>query len=510
MESTAPASAYSHPQLIQLIQHPPPEYDIAVGAVQGAEALVRDMQQALMQAEQQLAQAQAQLQQTIPAQQEHRQLVQKLQAMQCACWNRSLSAELSGLILAKTSRYNVRMVAVSCPLLRDTVNAAEPIKFEVSPWSRARIAAGGYHTVCVDAGGRVFAWGLNMFGQLVVGDTENRVVPTLVTGLLKSKTMVQVAAGYYHTACLTTDGLVCVCGDGDYGKLGVGDTERRVVPTLVRGELEGRKVLQVVAGGLHTVCVTEDGSVFAFGCNEEGQLGVGDTENRLAPTLLRGELENKSVLQVAAGFQHTVFVTADGLVFATGGNDVGQLGVGDTEERLVSTLVTGQLQSKTAVYVAAGDNHTLCITSDGSVFSWGCNDNGQLGVGDAENAHTPTLVTDLQGKQVTHVAAGACHTICSTADGSVFTWGQGDDGQLGLGDEGDDMLVPTLVRGELINKAVVQVAPGTQHSACVTEDGSVYTWGDNEQGQLGQQDVDDANLPVLVRALDANANVKSD
>ena len=72
------------------------------------------------------------------------------------------------------------------------------------------------------------------------------------------------------------------------------------------------------------------------------------------------------------------------------------------------------------------------------------------------------------------------------------------------------MLVPTLVRGELINKAVVQVAPGTQHSACVTEDGSVYTWGDNEQGQLGQQDVDDANLPVLVRALDANANVKSD
>merc|ERR1719345_63801 len=112
-----------------------------------------------MQAKQQLAQAQAQLQQTIPAQQEHRQLVRELQAMQCACWNRSLSAELSGLILGKTSRSTVRMVAASCPLLRDTVNAAEPIKFEVSPWAQTRIAAGSAYTLCVNAGGRLFGWG---------------------------------------------------------------------------------------------------------------------------------------------------------------------------------------------------------------------------------------------------------------------------------------------------------------------------------------------------------------
>ena len=145
--------------------------------VHGAEALVQDMKQALMQAEQQLAQAQAQLQQTTPAQQEHRQLVRELQLAQCACWNRSLSAELSGLILGKTSRYNVRMAAVTCPLLRDTVNAAEPIRFETSPWAQTRIggiAAGGYHTVCVNMGGRVFAWGKSHQGQLGVGDTEKR------------------------------------------------------------------------------------------------------------------------------------------------------------------------------------------------------------------------------------------------------------------------------------------------------------------------------------------------
>ena len=504
-----PAIFYSHPRLIQLIQQRQPEYDDALDAVQDARALVRDMNQALAQAERQLTQAEVQLQLTIPAQQERLQLVRELQATQCACWNRSLSAELSRLILGKTSRYNTRMMAVSCPLLRDTVDAAEPIKFEVSPWAQTRIAAGDAHTLCVSAGGRLFGWGNNEDGQLGVGDKENRVVPTLITGLLKTKTVVQVTAGWQHTACLTEDGLLYVCGQGNSGRLGVGDTEGRVVPTLVRGELQGRKVLQVAAGGGHTMCVTEGGAVFAFGYNDIGQLGAGDRENRLVPTLLRGELENKSVVQVAAGWSHTVFVTGSGLVYACGDNGNGQL-TGYTEDRLVPTLVTGQLQGKTAVYIAAGDQHTLCITADGSLFSWGSNANGQLGVGDTENSHVPALVTGLQGKRVVHVAAGEHHTICTTADGSVFTWGAGDQGKLGLGEEEDETLLPTLVRGELQGKQVVQVAAGDQHSACVTEDSSVYTWGYNGEGQLGQDHVDDwkcANLPVLVRPLGDNANV---
>ena len=126
---------------------------------------------------------------------------------------------------------------------------------------------------------------------------------------------------------------------------------------------------------------------------------MGDTEKRLVPILLRGELANKSVLQVAAGGSHTMFVTADGLVFACGFNAMGQLGVGDTENRLVPTLVTGQLQGKTAVYAAAGEQHTLCITADGSLFAWCDNADGQLGVGDTESRRVPTLVTGLQGSK---------------------------------------------------------------------------------------------------------------
>ena len=101
-----------------------------------------------------------------------------------------------------------------------------------------------------------------------------------------------------------------------------------------------------------------------------------------------------------------MFVTADGLVYACGLNDEGQLGVGDMEQMLVPTLITGQLQGKTAVYVAAGDHHTLCITGDGSLFSWGRNLFGQLGVGDTENRHVPTLVTCRAAGQT----SGACRS----------------------------------------------------------------------------------------------------
>ena len=416
-----------------------------------------------------------------------------------------MSAELSGLILGKTSTYNVRMVAVSCPLLRDTANAAEPIKFEVSPWSRMRVAAGGCHTLCVGAGGRVFACGRNKFGRLGVGDIEKRVVPTLVTGLLKTKAVVQVAAGAAHTAWVAADGLVFVCGNGASGRLGVGDTEGRVVPTLVRGHLEGRKVLQVAAGRPHTMCVAGGGPVFALGSNVGGQLGVGDRENRLVPTLLRGELKNKSVLQVAAGGAHTMPVAANGLVFACGFNNNGQLGVGDTGRRVVPTLVTGQLQGKAAVFAAAGEPHTLCTTVGGSPFAWGDNPCGQLGVGDQEERQVPTLVTALQGKQVVHAAASSPHTICTTLGGAVPTWGAGGGGQLGLGNDRPNKLVPTQVRGGLQNKPVVQVAAGNDHSACVAGDGWVCSWGDNGGGQLGAAGIPHSDLPALVRAFDMNA-----
>ena len=504
MQPTTPSSIYCHPLLIENIQEPQPEHDAAVRAVHEAEVLVRDKRQELVQAEQQLTREQAKLQQTLPAQQQRRQLVRKLQLMQRACWNRSLSAELDRMILSKTSRYNTRMVAVSCPLLREAATAAEPIIFEASPWSRMRIAAGGSHTLCVSADGTIFAWGGNANGELGVGDREKRVVPAPVTGLLRNKSVVQVSAGLSHTACLSADGLLFTWGGNCAGQLGVGDDENRIVPTLVPA-LKGTQVVQVAAGTTHTLCVTANGLVLAFGFNGRGQLGVGDTAQRPTPIPVSGELKNKAVLQVAAGSDHSACVTADGSVFSWGKNSNCQLGIGDTQDRAVPTVVAGgELQGKLAVQVAAGESHTVCLTVEGILVSWGNNWRSQLGVGDDNIKTVPALVKGLQGERVLHVSVGQHHTTCTTIGGSVFTWGAGDNGKLGLGDNAGDRSLPTLARGELRNKRVLQLATGSEHSVCVTKDGSVYGWGCNGMSQLGVANRVCADLPILVQAFDSN------
>ena len=501
-------TTYRHPELLQAIQQPQPDHDVAARAVRTAEALVREMEQALVQAKHQLAQAQTQLQQTIPAQQQHLQLIRDLQSTQRACWSRKLSAELSGLILCKTSRYSVRMIKVSCPLLRDTANSAEPITFVVPPWSCMRIAGGGSNTFSVTANGTLYGWGWKVSGE--IGAT---LLPTLVRGPVQRKTVAQVAAGRMHAACVTADGMVYCWGGNIHGELGVGDGDSRQLPTLIGGQLKGRTALQVAAGEFHTCCVTAHGSLFAWGNNQDGQLGIceagvsdeGERLQMLVPTLVGGQLVGKTALQVAAGRFHTCCVTADGSMFAWGFNGEGQLGVGDTNHRPVPTLLRGQLVGSVAVQVAAGDDHSVCMTANGALFTMGANQHGQLGVGDTDHRWVPTAVKPqlLQNKAVVQITANVNHTACVTADGLLLVWGQNEDSQLGVGDD-DDRMVPTLVRGACEGKTVVQVAAGGEHMICVIADGSIMTWGSNEEGQLGVDDQTFRWLPVPVQGWPAN------
>ena len=123
-------------------------------------------------------------------------------------------------------------------------------------------------------------------------------------------------------------------------------------------------------------------------------------------------------MQVAAGNEHSSCATTDGSAFAWGLNTDGQLGIGGTGRRVVPTLITGQLKSKRAIYLAAGEFRTICLTADSLMLSWGRNSRSQLGVGDNGQRPVPTLVGGLQDESVIQVAAGAHHTICTTADGS--------------------------------------------------------------------------------------------
>jgi alpha-tubulin suppressor-like RCC1 family protein len=203
---------------------------------------------------------------------------------------------------------------------------------------------------------------------------------------------------------------------------------------------------------------------------------------------------------LAAGAEHTVLATPQGLLYAWGRNSFGQIGDGSTTMRSAPTAipsVTG------VISLAAGDSHTLALTWDGRVFAWGYNNSGRLGDGTTNNQSSPVLVSSLS--DVVAIAAGASHSLALTANGSVYAWGVGTSGQLGQGSTAS-LPVPTLVPGLT---GIVGIAAGEWHSLALTTTGHVYAWGANGSGQLGDGTIQPKTSPVLVSGLTQVAAVRA-
>ena len=203
----------------------------------------------------------------------------------------------------------------------------------------------------------MFACGMNACGQLGLGDTTSRNTFTAVPALPGGKVAKQVIAGNFHTMILAEDGMVLACGDNEYGQLGLGDTTHRNTFTAVPALPDGKVAKQVIAGSYHTMILAEDGMVFACGWNVFGQLGLGDTTHRNTFTAVPALPDGKVAKQVIAGRCHTMILTEDGTVFACGANDYGQLGLGDTTDRNTFTAVPALPDGKVAKQVIAGRCH---------------------------------------------------------------------------------------------------------------------------------------------------------
>jgi len=209
-------------------------------------------------------------------------------------------------------------------------------------------------------------------------------------------------------------------------------------------------------------------------------------------------LDGKQIDDVICGADFTVALSRrNNVVWSWGWGDFGRLGHGDKNDQTVPRPVRG-LASVTIASVACGDNHTLAATTDGQLFAFGRNQNGQLGLGHANDSLVPCPVAALAGKKVTSVACGAEHSLCSTEDHAVFAWGWGRYGNLGQGDC-DDRHVPCPVDCRGVPAAAVVC--GWRHSAVVTADGDMWTFGWSKYGQLGHGDFVDHTKPKLVEGL---------
>jgi alpha-tubulin suppressor-like RCC1 family protein len=307
-----------------------------------------------------------------------------------------------------------------------------------------------------------------------------------------------VVAGDTYTCVRKTDGSVHCWGDNRFGQLGTGDTKSRPLPTKV--EIPGVGVVKVFLPmgdgdlssdvAVFTCAITTDSAMWCWGDNRNGQLGTGDTNPRLSPTPVTMLASNNAKGGNGGGFMCTQ--SADGAVSCWGKNQAGQLGTGDTKDRSTPAAVTLPMPIDR---MATGAAHTCARGSDGSLYCWGSNAYGQLGIGSMTSTSKPALVSDL-GPRVVRLGAGAGHTCAYTTDGLVWCWGDNREGQLGTGDNvAHDK--PIMIDAQKLSD-VNQIYAGANHSCAVKTDGTLWCWGGNQFGQLGTGDMDARTSPTQI------------
>ncbi len=283
-----------------------------------------------------------------------------------------------------------------------------------------------------------------------------------------------VSAGSFHTCAIKLDHTLWCWGQNFAGQLGIGGASDAHTPSQVL--TLGPGVAGVGAGALHTCAIKLDKNLWCWGSNAGGQLGDGSQIDKQTPAQV--SVLGASVASVAAGSQHTCAIRIDGALWCWGYNGYGQLGDGSQIDQKVPEQV-GALGTNVAE-VAAGAHHTCARRIDGTLWCWGANGYGQLGDGTGKDKSLPAQVSAL-GVGVVGVAAGYDRTCARKADGSLWCWGKNDHGQLGNGSHVDG-LMPSMVSALTANVTAVAVG---QHHTCAVAAGSSWCWGYDSNGQCG-------------------------
>lgn len=354
------------------------------------------------------------------------------------------------------------------------------------------------------------AWGSNSSGQLGDHSSIDRQVAISVdsSGVLAGKTLTALAGGYLHSLALASDGKLAAWGDNVFGQLGNNGSQASNVPIPVdtSGALAGKTVIAIAAGPFHNLALCSDGTLAAWGYNNHGQLGTGDKATRRIPVLVppNGALAGKRIVGLAAGAYQSFALCSDGTLAAWGYNDEGELGDGTVSGSSVPLAVnrTGALAGRKVAAVAAGQYHTLALCADGTLVSWGYNKYGQLGNNSTVSSKVPVLIGTagaLSGKRVTAISAGQYHSLVLCSDGSVVSWGLNNYGQLGVsGVSSSSMPLRVDLAGFTSANKVLRISTGSGHSLVFLSDGTLVGWGNNGYGQLGNNGGISGALPSMV------------
>ncbi|KAJ0682405.1 putative regulator of chromosome condensation 1/beta-lactamase-inhibitor protein II [Helianthus annuus] len=309
-----------------------------------------------------------------------------------------------------------------------------------------------------------------------------------------------IACGLFHSAALV-DGRLWIWGKGDGGRLGFGH-ENSVFRPTVNNNLDS--VRSIALGGLHSVALDSRGQVFSWGYGGFGALGHSVYTRELSPKKVEGAWEGK-ISQIATSGTHTAAITEAGQLYTWGRDEGdGRLGLGPNRgpNEAGGLSIPSQVKALPVpvVSVACGGFFTTVITDDGHLWSWGANANNELGRGNRVGGWKPQPIPGLEGVCVVQIASGGYHSLALTDEGRVLSWGYGGHGQLGHFST-QNQPVPTVIES-IASEKVVYIACGGSSSAAVTDDGKLYMWGNAKDGQLGVPGLQEIQtFPIEVKFL---------
>ncbi|XP_076248934.1 HECT and RLD domain containing E3 ubiquitin ligase 4 isoform X2 [Calliopsis andreniformis] len=304
----------------------------------------------------------------------------------------------------------------------------------------------------------MFCWGSTIHGELSLGGTEDEHVLTpREVDFEKAAEVEDVACGKNYTVIITRDGQIYSCGNNDYGQLGHEKGRRRL--QLIPG-LDAFVFKKAACGAYHTLAINEWGQMFSWGSNADGQLG----------------LNSKNTVECTPRMVKTL------------GSDVKS----EIKPKLISSIVAIPIG-----FIACGGYHSIAISKSGTVFGWGKNTFGQLGLNDTQDRNLPCQLQTLQNAKVCYAACGEEFSVFLTVDGGVFTCGAGMYGQLGHGSNTNEILPRQVM--ELMGSTVTQISCGKRHTlALVPSRGRIYAWGLGGAGQLGNRITRSVPTPQVV------------
>ena len=367
---------------------------------------------------------------------------------------------------------------------------------EGSIFTQATIAIGGQHMCAIIDNRSVMCWGAGSMGQLGNNASIDQNVPVYVEDFGPGRTATALSAGSTHTCALLDNGSVTCWGEGTNGQLGDGTLTSHPIPNTIVSFPSGKKAITISSGDDHTCAILDDGKVMCWGEGSNGQLGNGATIDAATPQQTDALGFNSTAKSISAGKHHTCAITNNGTTVCWGQGSKGQLGNGDPSMKTSPTPIGTLPYGLSAVALAAGEEHTCALLSQGSVACWGNGDSGRLGNGSTSTSYTPELTASFGGRTAVSISSSHQHTCVVLDDGNASCWGVTASGRGGFIGAMNEQLVPMDTSGFGGGQSAVSITAGHTYSCVILQNLSASCWGD-----LGYSGSLEAPEPAVITSL---------